>query len=251
MALVDLIDVKFVAANPARFDEPFEFEITFECLDQLEEDLEWKITYVGSAEDPTKDQMLEEVMVGPVPLGTSRFVLQSDAPDPGKIPDGDVLGVTVVSITCAYKDQPFVNVGYYVANEYYATGSPAEGALPTELAEIPRPIDMSKVYRNVCADQPRVTRYGIKWVQMATPELPPDGAPAADGDDGGGDGDAMMDDDADEADMADDAEEGDREEGDDETDDEEDDAVDADEIDLDEDDDVDEAEDEPRPADPN
>jgi hypothetical protein len=44
------------------------------CLTFL--DLEWKLTYVGSAEDETYDQQLESVLVGPVNVGTYRFVLQ-------------------------------------------------------------------------------------------------------------------------------------------------------------------------------
>lgn len=39
-------------------------------------DLEWKLTYVGSAEDETYDQLLESVLVGPVNVGNYRFVLQ-------------------------------------------------------------------------------------------------------------------------------------------------------------------------------
>jgi len=39
-------------------------------------DLEWKVLYVGSAEDVEHDQVLEEVMVGPVPVGINKFVLQ-------------------------------------------------------------------------------------------------------------------------------------------------------------------------------
>jgi histone chaperone ASF1 len=39
-------------------------------------DLEWKLTYVGSAEDETYDQQRESVFVGPVNVGTYRFVLQ-------------------------------------------------------------------------------------------------------------------------------------------------------------------------------
>jgi len=32
-------------------------------------DLEWKVMYVGSAEDSRHDQILEDVLVGPVPDG--------------------------------------------------------------------------------------------------------------------------------------------------------------------------------------
>eukprot|EP00976_Prorocentrum_cordatum_P099197 1191745-Prorocentrum_minimum.AAC.4 len=36
---------------------------------------------------------------------TSRFVLQADAPDSSKIPSADMTGVTVLLLTCAYRDK--------------------------------------------------------------------------------------------------------------------------------------------------
>lgn len=39
-------------------------------------DLEWKLIYVGSAEDEKYDQVLESVLVGPVNIGNYRFVFQ-------------------------------------------------------------------------------------------------------------------------------------------------------------------------------
>lgn len=48
MATVSLLNVN-VRNNPAAFNAPYEFEITFECLEPLQKDLEWKLTYVGSA----------------------------------------------------------------------------------------------------------------------------------------------------------------------------------------------------------
>lgn len=171
MALVDLVEVRVCSENPSLFSSSFEFEITFECLETLEEDLEWKLVYVGSAGDDSKDQVLEEVMVGPVPLGTSKFVLEADPPNFFDIPEADRLGVTVVSITCSYKEQAFVNVGYYVNTEFYSELGPSEGGTPVEISEVPKPIDLSKVYRNVMADEPRVTRYTIKWTgPVAAPQ---------------------------------------------------------------------------------
>jgi histone chaperone ASF1 len=49
MSVVTLLDVK-VLNNPAGFSDPYQFEITFESLEQLQKDLEWKLTYVGSAQ---------------------------------------------------------------------------------------------------------------------------------------------------------------------------------------------------------
>jgi histone chaperone ASF1 len=82
-------------------------------------DLEWKVIYVGSAEDTGFDQVLEEVMVGPVPVGVNRFVLQAPAPNPTSIKNEDLIGVTVVLVTCSFMDHEFVRIGYYVNNEYF------------------------------------------------------------------------------------------------------------------------------------
>jgi histone chaperone ASF1 len=49
MSVVTLLDVK-VLNNPAPFNAPYQFEITFESLENLNKDLEWKLTYVGSAQ---------------------------------------------------------------------------------------------------------------------------------------------------------------------------------------------------------
>jgi histone chaperone ASF1 len=49
MSAITLLDVKIVN-NPAPFNAPYQFEITFDSLEQLSKDLEWKLTYVGSAQ---------------------------------------------------------------------------------------------------------------------------------------------------------------------------------------------------------
>ncbi|XP_034454088.1 histone chaperone asf1b-B [Hippoglossus hippoglossus] len=64
MAKVQVLNVA-VLDNPSPFGNPFQFEITFECMEDLPEDLEWKIIYVGSAESEEYDQVLDSVLVGP------------------------------------------------------------------------------------------------------------------------------------------------------------------------------------------
>jgi histone chaperone ASF1 len=114
-------------------------------------DLEWKVVYVGSAENSSHDQTLDEILVGPVPVGVNKFILQADAPDPASIPNSDVLGVTVILVTCSYREKEFVRVGYYVNNEYTEEFEEEKGP--------PSPLDMKKVMRTILADKPRVTRY--------------------------------------------------------------------------------------------
>jgi histone chaperone ASF1 len=130
---------------------------------------------------------LDEILVGPVPVGVNKFVLQADAPDPSKLASEDLLGVTVVLVTCSYKDREFVRVGYYVNNEYHdpnapppppptvapATGESMTGeddevgedteVLPPAPPPLPNPIPIEHIQRQILADKPRVTKFPISW----------------------------------------------------------------------------------------
>lgn len=44
------------------------------CADTCLPDLEWKMIYVGSAESAEYDQVLDSIMVGPIPVGINKFV---------------------------------------------------------------------------------------------------------------------------------------------------------------------------------
>jgi hypothetical protein len=68
-------------------------------------ELEWKLTYVGSADDNKYDQELESVLVGPVVVGKNKFLFEAPGPDGSRIPNKDLLEVTVVLLTALYKDK--------------------------------------------------------------------------------------------------------------------------------------------------
>ncbi|KAK0101640.1 Histone chaperone asf1 [Cadophora gregata] len=177
MSVVSLLGVN-VLNNPAKFGDSYEFEITFECLEPLQKDLEWKLTYVGSATSDEHDQELDSLLVGPIPVGVNKFIFEADPPNTSRIPDAEILGVTVILLTCAYDGREFVRVGYYVNNEYDSEELNADPPA--------KPI-LEKVRRNVLAEKPRVTRFAIKWDSEASApaEFPPEQPEAdlvADGD---------------------------------------------------------------------
>jgi len=132
MNYVNILNVA-VLDNPTAFVNPFQFEITFECTQQLQEDLEWRVVYVGNHEDNAYDQVLEELSVGPVPVGINRFVLQTSVgmysftsinsfnqifiyfftgPNANNILNEHLIGVTVILISCSYMNQKFVQGTY-------------------------------------------------------------------------------------------------------------------------------------------
>lgn len=153
MAKVQLTNVT-VLDNSSPFSQQFRFELVFECIEELKEDLEWKMIYVGSAESEEHDQVLDTIYVGPIPEGKHMFVFEADPPDVNKIPEKDVLGVTVVLLTCSYRGNEFVRVGFFVNNEY------ADPELKENPPEKPQ---FDKVVRNILASEPRVTRFKINW----------------------------------------------------------------------------------------
>jgi len=153
MAKVQVVDVE-VLDNPSAFFSKFQFQITFDCMDNLRDDLEWKIIYVGSAESDAHDQLLDSVLVGPIPAGRHKFIFSAEPPKPELIPSQDAVGVTVVIITCTYHSHEFVRVGYYVNNEYM---NPEMRESPPEITEF------SQLQRNILSSAPRVTRFKINW----------------------------------------------------------------------------------------
>lgn len=100
------------------------------------------------------DQELDSLLVGPIPVGVNKFIFEADSPDLKRIPTSEILGVTVILLSCSYDDREFVRVGYYVNNEYDNE----------EMNDDPpaKPV-IEKVRRNILAEKPRVTRFAIKW----------------------------------------------------------------------------------------
>ncbi|KAF5329124.1 hypothetical protein D9758_017144 [Tetrapyrgos nigripes] len=152
MSIVTIRNVEFIN-NPARFSDVYRFRVTFECIAQLPDDLEWKLIYVSSPGNEELDQELDDCLVGPVPVGVNSFEFEGSPPDPSKIPTEDVLGVAALILTGSYKDQEFVRVGYYQNTEYDNE----------EMKETPPPkIMFDRLVRDINS-KPRVTRFQIKW----------------------------------------------------------------------------------------
>jgi histone chaperone ASF1 len=153
MAAINVTNVR-VLNNPANFKDCFRFEITFECLTPLQEDIEWKIIYVGSSNDAKHDQVLDTALIGPLQYGAMRFIFEAPGPDINKIPIDEVVGITAVILTCSYKDQEFYRIGYYVNNQYTE---------PELIENLPAAPILEKIQRSILEDRPRISKFPIEW----------------------------------------------------------------------------------------
>lgn len=153
MSAISLVNVQLLN-NPAKFTDDFKLEITFECSEQLKHDLEWKLTYVGSSKSADHDQVLDSILVGPIPVGVSKFVMECPPPNHEIIPQQEVVSVTVMLLSGLYNDKEFVRVGYYVNNEYEKDEYKEEP---------PKKVIIEEVSRNILVNKPRVTKFNIPW----------------------------------------------------------------------------------------
>lgn len=153
MSAISLVNVKLLN-NPSKFTDDFKIEITFECSEELKHDLEWKLTYVGSSKSAEHDQVLDSILVGPIPVGISKFVMECPPPNHEIIPQQEVVSVTVMLLSGLYNDKEFVRVGYYVNNEY---------TKDEYKEDPPKKVIIEDVARNILVEKPRVTKFNIPW----------------------------------------------------------------------------------------
>jgi len=134
--------------------ENLSFEITMEANHALEQDLEWKLVYVGSAKDQKYDQVLDSIDIGPLSPSTVKFIFDAPAPDLSKVPPEDRFEVSALYFSVSYREQEFVRIGYYMRHEYDCE----------ELQnEPPEELDIRRVRRVMDMANPHLTRYAIKW----------------------------------------------------------------------------------------
>ena len=154
MASINILNI--IPKNiTCKFTEPFSFEVIFEVLSELKKEMEWKMIYIGSAEDKKYDQVLETIEIdGPFQLGSMKFEFIGDAPDISKIPESEILGVTAIILCCSYNNQEFFRCGYYLNNLY---DNEEMNLNP------PEKVDKNHILRSLLADKPRITRFDIDW----------------------------------------------------------------------------------------
>jgi histone chaperone ASF1 len=155
MAYVSVLDVSYnLDPSGCPATEHLSFTITTEVNHALEQDLEWKLVYVGSPRSSDFDQVLDSIDIGPLSPSTVKFVFDAPAPDLLKVPEADRFEVSAIYFSVSYREQEFVRIGYYMRHEYDSE----------ELQENPPDeLDIRRVRRTMDMANPHVTRYQIKW----------------------------------------------------------------------------------------
>ena len=154
MASIQLKEIELQSPNPALYTTPFQFRLAVDVLDDLREDMEVRVVWVGSGESSSYDQKLEELLIGPLRLGTNEFVAQVPAPRWDLIPAWDILGVTLLLVSLRFRDAEFVRVGYWVQVAYINDA---------DNVHLPQTICIERIGRNILLANPTVRTSNINW----------------------------------------------------------------------------------------
>ncbi|CAD8209874.1 unnamed protein product [Paramecium pentaurelia] len=154
MALINITNIVFDQST-ALFNTPIQMQITFEVLRQLDQEIDWKLIYIGSPNNDKYDQVLEQFSMPPLQQGTMQFTLMTSSPKLELIPSKeDLFGATAIILSVRYRNHEFFRVGYYVYNSYLD---------PDLIENDPSCVIIDKVYRQINTSTPRITRTNIDW----------------------------------------------------------------------------------------
>ncbi|KAI5152023.1 histone chaperone ASF1 [Enteropsectra breve] len=118
MSKVDLVSVKVDTDKKYKPTDSINFLVTLKVHEDIDEDLEFEVSYFGDAYSEYHDQKIGAALVGPLKAGEQFFNIETSPIDLTKIPIKSLFGVTTVLLSGKYKNEQFIRIGY-IANVNY------------------------------------------------------------------------------------------------------------------------------------
>lgn len=91
MAQVHINNI-IVGNNPATVLDPFKFDITFECFNEMPGTFDWRIIYIGSPNNTQYDQVIDSFDMANLSPGVMNFQIETNPPDFNVIPQDEIIG---------------------------------------------------------------------------------------------------------------------------------------------------------------
>jgi histone chaperone ASF1 len=158
LVFFQLREIELQTPNPQRYAEMYQWRMKVEVLSQLTEPVTISFLWAGSSNDESFDQVLDEVEVGPLVVGPNEFVISHEAPDWRRIPQQELLGVTLLVMHFSYRGNAFLRVGYYTNVALLN----AKGEMVTEAVAVTEE-NAPNLARNVLFEKPYVRTFPIAW----------------------------------------------------------------------------------------
>lgn len=150
---IRLVNLALKSRNPAPFEEGFVWDVTVDVTKALPDPIDIVFTW-ADIQDAKRDIELDELEVGPFPLGMNRFELEIDAPDFDQLDPANILESTCVTASFRYRKTEFLHVAWVVD---------AKWVNPAYQDNMPEVITADMLLREVLLKKTVVTRDGVDW----------------------------------------------------------------------------------------
>lgn len=141
------------------FSQPFKLDVAYFCTQKLEKEVSWQLFYIID-NDESKDILLKEVSTTPKNQGLTKFTITADALPISSIKQEDLIGVHALILKVLYRQQEFLRIGYFVYTFIQSDDTQPQPSLNSVFPA-------SALQRKIIIKSPTVTRFQIKWDQIA------------------------------------------------------------------------------------
>ena len=174
---MDLKFVEFLSANPTNFNNAFTWKFRIESSLPEPVPLTLAFVWVGSAKSSEHDIILDEIDLEGIQPGLNEFTIDHQAPDVTQIPEDELFGMTVLTISFSITgESSFNRLAYLVdvgafgeLSDSIRSGNSQPPIINQENPEQRRQALLSVLGRNVVADRPRLSVFptdvwhGWRW----------------------------------------------------------------------------------------
>jgi hypothetical protein len=192
---MDLKYVELISPNPCAFTKDFVWKFRIESSLPEPVPLTLGFVWVGSAKNSDNDIILDEIDLDNITPGLNEFVIDHPAPEISQLPEDELYGMTVLTISFAITGSPAFNrLAYLVDVGAYGDVSDSIRSGNSQPPHINHADDKSRrdailqvLGRHVVADKPRLSVFptddwngwtwsGDEWVKTGTGSVQQDGA---------------------------------------------------------------------------
>ena len=118
MGYLNITNIEFKQGD-GKIEQPFLLEVKFDCLKDIKNSIEWRFVYVADPDDPSKDQILDQIFMEQLEYGPNSFEWDIPCPNYQKLSsEFDVFDTTVIILMVLIEGHEFFRCSYFVSHDY-------------------------------------------------------------------------------------------------------------------------------------
>ena len=141
-----------------RLDDPFVLNVKFDCMKDIHNKVVWRLLYVANPDEPSQDQLLDEIETQDLEYGPKDFEWEIPAPDYQRLANPfDVFDSSVIMVVVLIDNFEFFRCSYLLSHEYERE----------ELKDNPPDrIDWAELRRNLKTTNPVIIVKEVAWEEL-------------------------------------------------------------------------------------